>query len=123
MRTTLGCVLGLFLCSGLTADDKIDATKLIGKWQLKPEKGDKKDDHLYLEFSKDGKVTETFTIKGKENKDVLTYKLDGNTLSMTQKVGGKDETTKSTITKLTDTELVLKSKSGEEDKYVRVKGK
>jgi uncharacterized protein (TIGR03066 family) len=130
MRATLGAALAAVLClgTGLLAEDKkadaIDAKKLIGKWQLKPAKGDKKDSaHLHMEFGKDGKVTESVSIGGNEDKDVMPYKVDGNTLTITDKVGGKELDRKLTITKLTDTELVLKSKSGEEDKYVRVKGK
>jgi uncharacterized protein (TIGR03066 family) len=127
MRALLGGVLGLLLGSGLAAEDKkdekIDATKLIGKWRLKEDK-QSKDEALFWEFGKDGKLTTTLKFGGKEEKDVEPYKVEGNTLIVTEKIGGKEEPIKSTILKLTDTELVVrKGKAKEADTFVRVKDK
>jgi uncharacterized protein (TIGR03066 family) len=125
MRTLLGCTLGLLLCSGLVALDKkadpIDAKKLVGKWKLK---NDDKDGSLTLDFAKDGKLTITIKFKDKEDKSTGSYKVEGNTLTITEKVGGKDESEKSTILKLTDTEMVTRrEKAKEDDTFVRVKDK
>ncbi|MBN9117640.1 MAG: TIGR03066 family protein [Planctomycetes bacterium] len=120
-RLILGGALGLLLCGALSADDKkIDAKLLVGKWRLKEDK----DASMVLEFGKDGKLTTTLKLKGKEEKSVDSYKVEGNTLIVTEKVGGKEETTKTVILKLTDTEMVSRrDKAKEEDTFVRIKGK
>ena len=51
MRTLFGVGLVLAMIGGVTAaDDKIDAKKLLGKWQHNEKK-------FVIEFLKDGKVT------------------------------------------------------------------
>jgi uncharacterized protein (TIGR03066 family) len=124
MRTLLGCALTLALCFGSSAeekkDDKIDAKKLIGKWRLKEDK----DVSMILDFGKDGNVTITLKFNGKEDKSTGPYKVEGNTLIITEKVGGKDVSEKSIILKLTDTEMVARrEKTKEPDTFVRVKDK
>src|SRR5947199_1452320 len=121
MRVLLGCALGLFLCCGLSAaDDKVDAKKLIGKWEPKEKK---EGASMVIEFAKDGKLTITVTGKGKEVKIDGTYKVDGNKLVTTLKVGDKEKTDASTVTKLTDSELTTKDEKGKEDTLLRVKAK
>lgn len=126
MRALLGCALGLLLCGGLSAEDKkggekIDAQKLVGKWQPKqPPKGVT----VLVEFTKDGKMTVDSTAEGGAKlQDQSAYKLEGNRLTMTTKAGGKEETRTRTVTRLTDSELVLKDEKGGEQALVRVKGK
>ena len=62
MRVLLGCVAVLVL-AGFTsaADDKIDAKKLIGKWE--PAKPSKEEPPMVLEFADGGKLTVTVTVK------------------------------------------------------------
>src|ERR1700722_615303 len=73
MRVILGCALVASLVSGVAADDeKIDTKKLIGKWEPKEENSKGK---VMIEFSKDGKLTVTFS--GKEDKIEGTYKVEG----------------------------------------------
>lgn len=124
MRAILGCALALVLGIGALAqekkDEKIDAKKLIGKWRLKEDK----EGSMILDFGKDGKVTTILKLNGKEEKSVDSYKVEGNTLIITEKVGGKEETTKTIITKLTDTEMVSRrEKAKEEDTFVKIKDK
>jgi uncharacterized protein (TIGR03066 family) len=121
MRAMLGCAVALVLCFGASAEDKkdaIDAKKLVGKWEPK-EKGAAG----VVEFTKDGKVTITANVDGKESKFEGTYKIDGNKLSATVKAGDKEQTQTRTITKLTDTELVTTDDKGKERQYARIKGK
>jgi uncharacterized protein (TIGR03066 family) len=121
MRKLLGVGMVLALaCGTAIAEEKIDAKKLIGKW----EKKDSGKDKLVVEFTKDGKLSFVGKIGDQEIKGEGTYKLDGNKLEVTAKIG--DDTVKMTrtISKLTDTELTSKDDdSGMEDTMVRVKEK
>lgn len=122
MRTLLGLglVMGLACGVAVAADEKIDAAKLVGKWEPKDEKGAK----FVVEFAKEGKLTFTIKAGDKEIKADGTYKLDGNKLALTMKFEGKEEKMTRTISKLTDTELVSKDdKDGKEDTLVRIKSK
>jgi uncharacterized protein (TIGR03066 family) len=124
MRAVLCCVLGLFLCGGLTAEDKkdakIDAAKLVGKWEPK----DKKEGiSATVEFTKDGKVTLIVSRDGKEMKAEGTYKVDGNKVTMELKQGDMEVKLERTVTKLTDTEMTTADEKGTERTVVRVKDK
>jgi uncharacterized protein (TIGR03066 family) len=120
MRVFLGCTLAVLIAGvGLAADEKIDAKKLVGKWEPK-----KKNENgsFVIEFTKDGKLTFTASGGGKEVKGDGTYKLDGNKLEMTTKFGDMERKMTRTINKLTDTELVSTDEKGKEDTLVRIKG-
>jgi uncharacterized protein (TIGR03066 family) len=125
MRAVLGCTLTLVFCCGLFAEDKkdatIDAKKLVGKWEPKERP---KGVSVVVEFTKDGKMTVNSTADdGTKLVDESAYKVEGNKLIMTMKVKDKEETRTTTITKLTDTELVGKDEKGQERTLVRVKDK
>jgi uncharacterized protein (TIGR03066 family) len=121
MRTLLGCTLGLVICFGVSAkDEKIDAKKLVGKWEPKEQVKDKA---FTIEFTKDGKVTITAASGGKDTKVEGTYKVDGNKVTTTMKFGDKERTETHTVSKLTDTELVSKDEKGKEETLVRIKDK
>lgn len=121
MRTLLGVAMVLAMACGVTAaDDKIDAKKLIGKWEPKtPKKGE----NMVMEFTKDGKLILSGEGGGKDLKIEGTYKLEGDKLSFKMKFGEAtvDETV--TITKLTDEELEGKDKDGKTETFKKVKGK
>jgi uncharacterized protein (TIGR03066 family) len=125
MRVILGCTLAVLVFNlSLSADDKkdekIDAKKLIGKWEPK----DKKEGMtLVIEFLKDGKVTISASGNGKDVKFDGTYKVDGNKLTMTMKFGEKEQDLVRTVTKLTDTDLTSTDEKGKEDTLVRIKDK
>ena len=125
MRAVLGCTLTLAVCCGLSAEDKkdekIDAKKLVGKWQPKETP---KGVSVVVEFTKDGKMTVNSTADdGTKFTDESTYRVEGNKLIMTMKVKDKEETRTTTITRLTDTELVGKDEKGQERTLVRHKEK
>jgi uncharacterized protein (TIGR03066 family) len=129
MRALIGAVavLGLAGLAGPAAgQEKIDAKKLIGKWQ--PAEAAKGAD-VTVEFAEKGKLIFTIDVGGKTEKIEGTYKLDGDKLEMVMVVGkdkdGKDKEQRETVTltKLTDEELVGKDSKGKEEKLKRVKGK
>ena len=54
MRIVLGCALVVVMACGATAaDEKIDAKKLVGKWEPKEKK---EKGNFVVEFQKDGKI-------------------------------------------------------------------
>jgi uncharacterized protein (TIGR03066 family) len=120
MRVFLGCTLAVLMAgAGLAADEKIDAKKLVGKWEPKDQK---KGGTFVLEFTKDGKLIFHASQNGKDFNSEGTYKLDGNKLSTTMKFGDMERKMTRTINKLTDTELVSTDEKGKEDTLVRAKG-
>jgi uncharacterized protein (TIGR03066 family) len=121
MRAILSCVLvALVACCTLAADDKIDAKKLVGKWEPKEKP---EGSSVVIEFTKSGKVMFMANVNGKETKAEGTYKLDGNKLKTVMKFGDIEQTRTRTISKLTDTELVSSDEKGKEVTLVRVKSK
>jgi uncharacterized protein (TIGR03066 family) len=123
LRTILGCALGLMICAGASADDKdkkIDAKKLVGKWLRKEKVAGPS---VVMEFTKDGKATLTLGGGGKDITLPATYKVDGDKLTTTTNLDGKETSQTDTILKLTDDELVLRSARGNEQTLTRVKGK
>lgn len=121
MRTLLGVAMVLAMACGVTAaDDKIDAKKLIGKWEPKaPKKGE----NMVMEFTKDGKLILAGEGGGKDVKIEGTYKLEGDKLSFKMKFGDTTVEETVTITKLTDDELEGKDKDGKSEAFKRVKEK
>jgi uncharacterized protein (TIGR03066 family) len=109
------------LSAGARAEDKPDHAKMIvGKWELtKVEEGGLPKGTL-IEFTKDGKVS--VVIKAdKETTLDGTYKVDGDTFSVTMKVGDDERTQKITILKLTDTELHTKNEMGKMSELTKKK--
>jgi uncharacterized protein (TIGR03066 family) len=103
-------------------DEKIDAKKLVGRWENVEfkEVGVSKT----AEFAKDGKAVFTDTdAKGNETKVEGTYRIDGNKLVVTVTLKGKERQVTTTISKLTDAEMVGTDEKGFEGTWVRVKDK
>jgi uncharacterized protein (TIGR03066 family) len=96
--------------------EKIEAAKLVGKWEpLNGPKGEK----IVLEFTKEGKTKITFESDPKRVREG-SYKVDGNKLTLSQIEDGKEESETATVTKLTDTELVTEAK-GTKATFKRIK--
>lgn len=123
MRTLLGISAVLLLACGVTAaDEKIDAKKLVGKWDQVFGKDAKGAYKVVIEYTADGKVLGTITpAKGEEIKIEGTYKLDGNKLTQTTKFMDKESVKTSTITKLTDDELEGETDKGLKATFKRIK--
>lgn len=66
MRIVLGCALAVLMAGvGLAADEKIDAKKLVGKWEPKDRKEKKEGESVVIEFTKGGKVAVIHSGRGK----------------------------------------------------------
>jgi uncharacterized protein (TIGR03066 family) len=123
MRVLVGFVAVLLLAAytgHVAAQEKIDAKKLIGKWQ--PADSAKGVD-VTLEFTDKGKMIIAIALGDKSEKIEGTYKLTGDQLEMVMSFGGKEQKETVTLTKLTDEEMAGKSKDGKEEKFKRVKAK
>lgn len=119
MRTLLGFGLVLALACGATAaDDKIDAKKLVGKWEpAKPKDGET----MVMDFQKDGKLVVSNKMGEKEVKLEGTYKLDGDKLTFALKFMEVEIKDTVTITKLTDDVMEGKDKDGKVEAFKKVK--
>ncbi|AMV23937.1 Lipocalin-like protein [Gemmata sp. SH-PL17] len=119
MRAVLSSVVvALVTCGGLSADDKIDSKKLVGKWSTENKELGAK---VVIDFAKDGKLTVTVTGKGEKEVQIKgTYKLTGDKLVMTMVGGDKEHKETLTVVELDDDELVTKDSKGHKDTYERV---
>ena len=95
------------------------AKKLVGVWRVV--KSDEAPPGARVEFTRDGKVSIRFTAKGRTYNPKGTYKLAGNKLTTRVALGGKERTETLTIQTLNDTDLVMRTTSGDLDEYEREK--
>lgn len=82
MKAFCAGVLGLamvFAVSGTAKAD--DVAKLLGKWEVTKSSGETPVGTV-VDFQKDGKMTASVTLEGKEVKLTGTYKLDGKKLKI-----------------------------------------
>jgi uncharacterized protein (TIGR03066 family) len=115
IRSLSACVLVLFCMSmSVAVEDKIDAAKLVGKWEGKGEP------KAIIEMTKDNKLIVSVDLGGQKMSMEGTYKVEGNKLSVALKLPGAPEEQKSTmtITKLTDEELVTEEEGKDGKKKV-----
>jgi uncharacterized protein (TIGR03066 family) len=120
MRTLLGMSLVLVLAFGVSAaDEKIDAKKLVGKWEMT---GEKKKAKFTVEFTADGKLHLTGTLSdGKEFTLDGTYKVDGNKIIQTLKIMDKEQMLTVTVTEFTDDEMEGEVDKGEKAIFKKIK--
>ncbi len=118
MRTLLGMGFVLALaCGAAAADEKIDAKKLVGKWERVVNKDAKVKAKFVVEYTADGKIIATIG----ENKIEGTYKVDGNKMILTMNVKGKEAPRTVTVKKLTDEVMENESDKGEKASYKKLK--
>lgn len=106
----------LAACTAFAFDDKIDGKLLIGRWE--PEKappGLK----IVMEFAKDNKLKLDVEFQGKQEKVEGTYKLEGDSFSMTLSKDGQEKSQKLKVVRLTDKELVFKEESKGEEQVLK----
>jgi uncharacterized protein (TIGR03066 family) len=103
------CVLG----AAARADEKKDNAKLIqGKWEViaahegGPPKGGT------VEFTKDGKLKVSGEQNGMKMDFDGTYKVDGNKMVLTFKIGDNEQSVTITIDKLDETTCITTSEHG-----------
>jgi uncharacterized protein (TIGR03066 family) len=116
MKPLCAAVLGVmvFVLAGTTkAQD--DTTKMIvGKWEVTSSTGETPTGAV-VEFTKDGKLTATANLDGKEIKFDGTYKLDKDKLNVKLVYGEMNLDEVFTVKKLTDKELELEDKDKKVD--------
>ena len=108
--------------TGARADEKADyAKKIVGKWELtKVEEGGLPKGTL-VEFDKDGKVK--VTVKAEDKEQVLegTYKVEGESLMLTMKVGEDERKQTITLLKLDDKVMHTKNEMGKMSELTKKK--
>jgi uncharacterized protein (TIGR03066 family) len=129
--TLMGClIVGLAGCGGASSnkpasqgggkppEQKTQASnkdKIVGTWvPTKPTPGDPES----IEFSKDGKTK--LTAKDGNGKPITmeaAYTVDGDKVTITMKIDGKEKKETATITKLSDTEMVTKDEKGKIEEF------
>ena len=119
-------ILCLSACS--SKDDKKDgkdgkdpkkeptnAEKIIGTWEVV--KGEMPSGST-IEFTKDGNMIVTIIDKGKSmTVPAGTYKVEGETIKASHKVGDKEETETLKIKTLTDTKLITEDEKSKIDEF------
>jgi uncharacterized protein (TIGR03066 family) len=121
MKTLFALAACLVLSLPVRGQDPTKVGKIVGKWELT--KSEEIPPGVIAEFTKDGKLSVTLTVKGPDGKGMSfklegTYKVEGNTLTVAMKgPDGKEKTDKDTIKELTDKKLVLEDDKGKVTKF------
>jgi uncharacterized protein (TIGR03066 family) len=103
-------------------DKKVDAAKLIGRWELTRSTLDMAPKSAVVEFTKDNKVTVSVTANGKEDKYSGSYKVEGDKLTVKLTIPGEaDQEDTDTIQTLTDEKLLLVDKNKKENEFAKKK--
>jgi uncharacterized protein (TIGR03066 family) len=100
------------------ADKKTNKEKIIGTWKPVSSK-----EEVTLEFTKDGKLIIRSKKGGTDMEAEAKYKVDGDKLSITVKIGDDERTRTATIKKLDDDELVTENPKKVKTTFKRVKKK
>lgn len=104
-------------------DKKVDAAKVLGRWELTRSTLDPRPKSAIVEFTKDNKVTVAVTAgNGKEDKYTGTYKVNGDKLTVKLTIPGEtDQEDTDTIQTLTDEKLLLIDKDKKETEFAKKK--
>lgn len=103
-------------------DKKVDAAKLVGKWELTKSTDAGAPKGAIVEFTKDMKLKISIEFNGKNLDLDGTYKVDGDKLTVTIKSpDGKEDSDTDTIKSLTDEKVVLLDKEGKETELTKKK--
>ena len=98
---------------------KGNADLIVGKWELV--KGEEVPAGSVMEFTKDGKMKVTMTMAGKEIAMEGTYKVEGEKLTTSLNVFGKEISDTDTIKTLNETMLILENTKGKVTELKRKK--
>jgi uncharacterized protein (TIGR03066 family) len=120
MRVVCSVILACFLSVPAQAQDKKNAEKLVGTWSVT--KSEDAPPGALLEFTKDGKLKLTVKVEGKEISVEGTYKVEGDSITVTMKgPDGKEKTEKAKIKELTDKKLITVDEKGKIDEFAKKK--
>ena len=115
--TLLGLATLFTLAGSAKADD---AAKLVGKWEVTKSGGETPVGTI-VDFAKDGKMTATINLDGKEVKLTGTYKLDGKKVKVSLTFNDQKLDHEFTITFKDDDELMLEDSDKKVDTLKRKK--
>src|SRR5262249_3927041 len=98
----------------------INPDKLLGTWEMTKSEAVPPGSKATVEFTRDGKMTTTVTIRGRTFTASGTYKINGDKITATQKrPGGKEKSETETVRTLDDTKLVIVDPEGKVEEYKR----
>ena len=122
VRLSLTGLLVLGLTAVAAAQEKgktkgAPEAKVVGTWEVSKGKAPK---GARMQFTRDGKVIATFKEGGKEVKQEASYTVDGSTLKMKMKRGGKERTRTIKIISVDAREMVLEGPDGDRMTFQRV---
>jgi uncharacterized protein (TIGR03066 family) len=124
MKTLSAAALGVLIAAtagtAARADEKADAKKLVGTWELTKSGGDLPVGAT-VEFTKDGKLNVAVKADGQEMKFDGTYTLKDDKLTVKLKVGDMSVEETATVKKLTDDALVIEDKDKKTDEFKKKK--
>jgi len=103
------------------ADEKIDKTKLVGKWKMVKIDGNVPPVDVIMEFTKDGKLTISYEKDGKTGKVDATYSVENDKLTVTNKKGDSEEKNTETVTMPSADKLVITKSDGKKAELEKVK--
>jgi uncharacterized protein (TIGR03066 family) len=118
------CAAAVLFVGAAAADDKkVDAAKLVGKWELTKSTDEGAPKGALVEFTKDNKLTITLDFGGKKLELMGTYKVDGDKITVKIKSpdGGKEEEDTDTIKELSEEKMVLVDKNKKETEFAKKK--
>lgn|SRR5262245_7210639 len=110
----------VFVGSARAEDKKIDAAKLVGKWELTKASNGGLPKGSVVEFTKDGKLTVTLSDEAKTQFSG-TYKVDGDKFMYKVKFMDMEHEGTDTIKSLTDDKAVFLDKDGKEEEWTKKK--
>ena len=123
-----GCLaVGLLACGAVTGpargqEKKTNKEKIVGNWELvKTEEPLPPGIKVVVNFSKDGKMKVTATIRGMTRDQEGTYKVEGDKLHTAQKQGDKEMKETDTIKALDDKQLITVNAKGQKTEFKRAK--
>ncbi len=128
MKRLLAVCVAALVVGSVSADDKkeekkIDAAKLVGKWEITKTQGDVPKGTI-VEMTKDGKLKVTAEFNGKKLELEGSYSVDGEKLKTKIKgPDGSEVEDTDTIKSVTDDKLVISDKDGKESELTKMKEK
>lgn len=122
MKKLLGSVVMMVaFVSFASAETKIDAAKIVGKWEVAKSDGEAPKGAV-VEFTKDGKLAITMDLNGKKVELGGTYKVDGDKLKVKVSFMGMESPEETdTIKSLKDDEFVTIDKDKKETVFKKKK--
>ncbi|WP_157368659.1 TIGR03066 family protein [Zavarzinella formosa] len=122
MKKFVASLVTLVVFAGFAAaETKIDAAKIVGKWEVTKTDGEAPKGAI-VEFLKDGKLAIAIDLNGKKFELGGTYKVDGAKLTVKISVDGKEQPEDTdTIKSLTDEEMVTIDKDKKETTFKKKK--